>query len=253
VRGTRTSALPPAGAPTEDELAEEKARAELSVAPALLRMVPLAGRVVTGDALYSQRELCQQIRAAHGDYLFVIKRNQPELLQEVALLFEQPPPGECFTTASSHRTQRDRCEVRLLTGSATLANYLADLDWVGAQQVLRLESTVTHRAGAPAGQLSRLTRYFVTSLSPRVPARTLLRLIREHWHIENRLHYVRDVTLGEDASQVRSGTAPQALAALRNAVLSVLRHHHYDNIAAALRHFAWTPGAALRLLGLWSP
>lgn len=197
--------------------------------------------------------MCTQIRAAHGQYLFVIKRNQPEVLQEVPLLFEHPPPGECFTTANSYRTQRDRCEVRQLTGSAALVDYLAELGWVGAQQVLRLESTLTYRAGTRAGQRSRLTRYFVTSLSPRVPARTLLRLIREHWHIENRLHYVRDVTFGEDASQVRSRTVPQALAALPNAVLSVLRQHGYDNIAAALRHFAWSPGAALHLLGLWAP
>lgn len=235
---------------TADELAEEKTQAELSVAPDLLRRVPLRGRLVTGDALYCQHALCAQIRQARGHYLFVIKLNQPELLDEVALLFDQPPPGEHCTTASSHRTQRDRHEVRTLTASAALADYLAELGWVGAQQVLRLESTVTQLGGAQAGQTAHLVRYFLTSLSPRVPAHQLLRLIRQHWHIENRLHYVRDVTLGEDASQVRSGAAPEVLAALRNAVLGLLRQHHYDNIAAALRHFAWSPGAALHLLGL---
>lgn len=213
-------------------------------------MVPLRGRVVTGDALYCQRTLCRQIRAAHGHYLLVIKANQPELLAEVALLFDQPPPGAAFACASSRRAQRGRREVRQLTVSSALAAYLAELGWVGAQQVLRLESGVTHLGGAHAGQTSRLVRYFVTSLSPRVPAHTLLQVIRQHWHIENRLHDVRDVTMGEDASQVRSGAAPEALAALRNAVLGLLRQHGYANIAAALRHFAWSPGAALRLLGL---
>jgi predicted transposase YbfD/YdcC len=243
----------PAALAEEDELAEEKARAELSVAPDLLRQVPLQNRLVTGDALYCQHALCAQIRQAHGHYLFVIKLNQPELLAEVALLFEQPPPGEHFTTASSRRTQRERHEVRTLTASAALADYLADLGWEGAQQVLRLESCVTHQGGTHAGQTTCLVRYFLTSLGAQVPARHLLRLIREHWHIENRLHYVRDVTLGEDASQVRSGTAPQALAALRNAVLGLLHQHNYNNIAEALRHFAWSPGAALRLLGLCPP
>lgn len=109
---------------------------------------------------------------------------------------------------------------------------------------------MTHRGGAQAGQTTHLVRYFLTSLGFQVPARQLLRLIREHGHIENRLHDVRDVTLGEDASQVRSGAAPEALAGLRNAVLGLLRQHGYDTIAAALRHFAWSPGAALRLLGL---
>ena len=237
----------------EDELAEEKARAELNLAPDLLRCIPLQGRLVTGDALYCQHALCAQVRQAKGHYLFVVKLNQPELVAEVALLFDQPPPGERFMTASSRRTLRDRHEVRTLTASAALADYLAELGWVGAQQVLRLESCVTHLGGTRAGQTTQLLRYFLTSLGPQIPARQLLRLIREHWHIENRLHYVRDVTLGEDASQVRSGAAPQALAALRNAVLGLLRHHGYGNIAAALRHFAWSPGAALRLLSLAAP
>ena len=258
-RGVRANHAAPAPAATtrglpptapEDEFAAEKAQAELSVAPDLLRQVRLRGRVVTGDALYCQHALCVQIRQATGHYLFVIKANQSELLGEVTLLFDQPPPGERFTTASSYRTQRDRHEVRTLTASAALADYLDDLGWVGARQVLRLESCVTHVRGARAGQTSHLVRYFLTSLSPHVPAHRLLRLVREHWHIENRLHYVRDVTLGEDASQVRSGAAPQALAALRNAVLGLLRQHGYTNIAAALRHLAWSPGAALRLLGL---
>jgi predicted transposase YbfD/YdcC len=240
----------PAALPLEGELAEQKVQAELSLAPDLLRRVPLEGRLVTGDALYCQHVLCAQIRQAGGHYLFVIKANQPELLAEVALLFDQPPPGECFTTASSHRSQHERHEVRTLTASAALADYLSELGWAEARQVLRLESRVTHLRGARAGQTTQLVRYFLTSLGPHVPARRLLRLVREHWHIENRLHYVRDVTLGEDASQIRSGAAPEVLAALRNALLGLLRQHAYANIAAALRHFAWSPGAALCLLGL---
>lgn len=234
----------------EEELAEEKAEAELSVAPALLERLCVRSRVVTGDALYCQHALCAQIRAQGGHYLFVIKRNQPELFAEVALLFDQPPPGVSFPTARSVRTWRSRDEVRTLLVSAALADYLAELGWVGAQQVVRLESCVTYRSGPKCGQTSRLVRYFLTSLGPPVPARRLLRLIRGHWHIENRLHYVRDVTFGEDASQVRSASAPEVLAALRNAVVGLLRQHGYTNIAEALRHFAWSPAAALRLLGV---
>lgn len=168
----------------------------------------------------------------------------------MTLLFDQPPPGERFRTARSRRTQRDRHEVRTLRASAALADYLAELGWAGARQVLRLESCVTHLRGVRAGQTTQVVRYFLTSLGTQVPADQLLRLVREQWHIETRLHDVRDVTLGEDASQVRSGAAPEALAALPNALLGLLRHHDYRNIAEALRHFAWSPGAALRLLGL---
>ena len=90
----------------------------------------------------------------------------------------------------------------------------------------------------------------MTSLGPNTTPADLLRLWRGHWAIENRLHYVRDVTFGEDASQVRSGAAPEVLAALRNTVIGLLRAAGHTNIAAARRQMAWQPGAALQLLGI---
>jgi hypothetical protein len=92
--------------------------------------------------------------------------------------------------------------------------------------------------------------YAVTSLGPRIPPARLLHLWRGHWGIENRLHYVRDVTFGEDASTVRTAAAPEVLAALRNALLTLLHQAGYANIAAALRSFAWQSGSSLRLLGI---
>jgi hypothetical protein len=93
--------------------------------------------------------------------------------------------------------------------------------------------------------------YKVTSLAPeQAGAEDLLRVGRGHWAIENRLHYVRDVTLGEDASRIRSGSAPQAMAALRNTVLSVLRLAGATNCAAGLRAFGWQPERAAAALGL---
>ena len=81
----------------------------------------------------------------------------------------------------------------------------------------------------------------------------LLCLWRSHWEIENRLHYVRDVTMKEDASQVRSGSAPQVMAALRNTTLGLLRQTGATNIAAALRHYGYKPLEALALLGISAP
>jgi hypothetical protein len=127
------------------------------------------------------------------------------------------------------------------------------LDWPGARQVGKLERTAQHK-----GRTHRQVRYFVTSLPAPDPhweiegagPAQLLQLIRGHWAIENRLHYVRDVSFGEDGSQIRSGAAPQVLAALRNAVIGLLRDAGWSNIAAAVRYNAWRPGAALQLLGL---
>jgi len=103
----------------------------------------------------------------------------------------------------------------------------------------------------PAQPIRQEVRYFLTSLPAHTRPAEALRATRRHWQIENRLHWPRDVTLGEDACQVHSGHAPQALAAVRNAVIGLLRQHRVPNLAAALRANAWAgPAAVLGLLGL---
>lgn len=222
------------------------------MAPRLLRQVAplLAGRVVSGDALYCQKALCRQIVQAGGAYLFAVKANQPDLLDDVALLFADPPLGERFATACTVDKHGGRLEVRHLHASATLAGYLREAGWPAASLVLQV-TTHVRWPQHPAKPVRAEVRYFLTSLPDATPAATLLRQVRAHWHIENRLHYVRDVTLGEDACQVRSGRAPQALATLRNALVGLLHQHRVPNLAATLRSNAWSgPAAVLRLLGL---
>jgi hypothetical protein len=117
------------------------------------------------------------------------------------------------------------------------------LNWPGARLMLRLERTVTHKT---TGELHREVAYALSSLDlASLNADTLLTLWRQHWHIENRVHYVCDVTLGEDACRVRSGSAPRVLSALRRTVLTTLRLRGVSNIAEALRAFAQFPYRAL--------
>ena len=198
-------------------------------------------KVVTGDALYAQRALCRQIVAAGGDYFFFVKGNQATLHEDIVLLFADPPtPPASDTHRSSHG---NRHEVRRLEASTELNEYSG---WPHLGQVCRIERTLSVQ-----GVTQREVRYAITSLPPRRGRpRRLLALARGHWAIENRLHYVRDVTLGEDASAVRTGAAPQVLAALRNTALGLLRLAHVSNVAAALRRHARHPGEALALLGL---
>jgi predicted transposase YbfD/YdcC len=200
---------------------------------------------VTGDALYCQRAVCRRVVGAGGAYLFAVGENQPRLYDDLFWLFEWPPPDEPFAEAVEHRKHGDRVETRRLWASSALVGYS---DWPGLRQACKVERTVRRR-----GKLSREVAYAVTSLGPERGAAELLRLWRGHWAIENRLHYVRDVTLGEDASQVRAGSAPQVMAALRNAVLGLLRQAGHTNVAAALREVGWQPGTALRLLGIACP
>ena len=212
----------------------------------MLAGFPLARRLVTGDALYCQRALCRRIVEEGGAYLSAGGENQPSLHDALYWLFEWPAPDEApFATAVEHAKHGDRIETRRLWASAALVGYS---DWPGLGQVCKIERTVQRR-----GERTQEVAYAVTSLGPETAATTLLERWRGHWAIENRLHYVRDVTFGEDASQVRSGAAPEVLAALRNVALGLLRRAGHSNIAAALRQMAWQPGAALHLLGITVP
>lgn len=117
------------------------------------------------------------------------------------------------------------------------------LDWPGARTMLRLERTVTNKR---TGRTTTERAYALSSLGlDQTSADELLRLWRGHWQIENRLHRVRDVTLGEDASRVRTGRGPQVLAAIRNTVISTLRLAGCLNVAEALRMYAQFPYRAL--------
>jgi predicted transposase YbfD/YdcC len=132
-----------------------------------------------------------------------------------------------------------------LTTSDLLADYL---DWPGQRQVFMV---ARERVRATTGAVERETVYGVTSLGPeRADAWRLLTLVREHWHIENRSHWVRDVTFDEDRSQVRTGSIPQVMAALRNAVIGLIRVSGATNVAAATRRMAARPREAIALLGL---
>jgi predicted transposase YbfD/YdcC len=215
--------------------------AELTVLPRLLADLVLDGLVVTGDALLAQRELCAQIVDQGGDYLVSLKGNQPTLLEEVVTLFADPPAPPAVATQRDRHG--DRHEVRTLAASTALTGYS---DWPALGQVCRIERQMTQK-----GRTTTEVAYAITSLWPQAasPAR-LLALRRGHWGIENRLHWVRDVTFGEDASQVRTGAAPYVLAALRNVVIGLLRLTGATNIAATLRRHAAHPAEALALLGL---
>ena len=227
-----------------------KVEAELTVAPALLAKIELAGRVITADALYCQRNLCQQIVDAGGDYLILVKANQPELFTDLQLLFDPPTPGPVLLDQRQARTidhaHNRSADTRVLTASTDLNDYL---DWPGIGQVFRLERTWHAATGR-----HRTIRYGITSLTPAAAdAEQLLALRRGHWQIENRLHYVCDVSLGEDACTVRLGAGPIVMSLLRAAVVSLLRHANYPSIAAALRHFSRRPHELLDFLNLEAP
>lgn len=218
---------------------------ERAAAFALIEGLDLAGYVVSADALHTQPRWCRTILHQNGDYLVIAKRNQSDLRQTIAGMFSQPPRPLLFPEVTAHTVdkQHGRLEVRHLRSSAELSAYLAPL-WPGVAQVFQVERTVTRQQ-----RTTQEVAYGMTSLSlARLPPDDLLRFIRTHWHIENRSHWRRDVTLGEDACRVSLGQTPQVLATLNNTVLALVDHLRLPNLAAAIRQFAAQPAHALALL-----
>ena len=178
-----------------------------------------------------------------------MKANQPHLLETLADAFatDGGSPWERKRVAAERQTAvtttkaHGRMETRALTRSTALAGYV---DWPELGQAFRLV-----RKRALRGKTTTQTVFGITSLPPdHADARTLLHLTRQHWGIENRVFYVRDVTLGEDHCRVRTGSAPVILSTLRNVVINLLSARKVTNKAAALRRHAARPHEALALI-----
>lgn len=208
----------------------------------LLREMVLKGRVITGDAMFCQRDVCQQILEQEGHYFFEVKENQPTLLEDIRTAFE-PREREAFSPYQQQRIDREfdehttlekghgRVEKRTLRTTSILNGYL---NWPGVAQVCQIERVVVEK-----GKTTRELSYRITSVPrARAGAETLLEWARGHWGIENRSHWVRDVTMGEDASRIRKGSGPQVMAAFRNAAIGIMRRDGAKNIAATLRRNA---------------
>ena len=152
--------------------------------------------------------------------------------------------AEHLDVAETVNKGHGRVEQRCLQTSTRLAGRL---DWPGLEQVCRLQRRVRRK-----GQWTEEIEYAISSV-PRsqASAAQLLHWWRGHWGIENRSHYVRDVTLGEDACRIRKGNSPRHFAALRNAVVSLLRLQGHTQIAAAIRDYTWQTPRLLAMLGIF--
>lgn len=205
---------------------------EIPAVRTLLASFDLAGAVVTVDAMHTQTDTAQLIVEAGGDYVFTVKGNQPKLHATCKRLPWRDVGAHSVTT---------RGHGRRVTRTIKVVTAPAWIDFHGAAQVAQVRRTVTR-----AGKKTVEVVYLVTSAD--APPATLAAWVQGHWGIENRLHWVRDVTFDEDRSQVRTGAAPHVMATLRNVVISLLRLAGWTNIARALRHHAADQRRPLALL-----
>ena len=249
---TKTKKSEPTEEKEKNEQEDKKQRSELAVASRLISHIDWEGKILTGDALYCQRCLCSALRRAGGDYLFLVKGNQPQLFEDLRLLFAPLSPtkraGEGIFRLPEQQAQtkdkaHGRLEIRSIRVSSELKGYS---DWPGLEQVFEIR-----RCWQSKGVWKEAVRYGVTSLPATIaiPER-LLKLKRGHWTIENGLHYVKDVTMGEDKSTVHTDNGPKIMAALRNTVVSLLRRAGFSAIVARMRYHSVHPEAALEVLSL---
>lgn len=217
---------------------------EIMLEASLLTPTQVAGRIVTADAMHTQKACCAAIHRFGGAYVLFAKANQPTLEEDLRLFFSEPPSDcrdwrQARTCAKGH----GRLERRELVASTELNEWLAAA-WPGVAQVFRLQRTTCRQ-----GQQHRQTLYGLTNLAPQhAGASRLLELVQRHWRIENRLHWRRDVTLGEDHCQVRKGVAPLVLAALNNLVLALFDFLGVTNIPQQMRRLDAHPALAVRLV-----
>lgn len=211
---------------------------EINAFAPLLDRVELAGAIVTADALHTQTRHVDYLTGRGAHWILTVKANQPTLLTRLRTL----PWGDVPVADRTHDKGHGRVESRTVKATGVAAG----IGFPHARQALQVTRR-TRRARTARWRTE--TVYAVTDLNldQATPA-GLADAIRAHWGIENRLHWVRDVTFAEDLSQVRTGNAPAVMATLRNLAISIHRLAGADNIAAASRHVSRHPARALRLI-----
>ncbi|MFD9360178.1 ISAs1 family transposase [Streptomyces sp. NPDC060031] len=204
---------------------------EITCFAALLGPYDLSGVTVTADALHTQRDHARfLVEEKNAHYLLVVKANQPGLHRRLRSLPWKDVTARRYDREVSHGRKETR---------VTRALTVTGLDFPHAVQAVRV---LRHRTDLKTGTVSRQTVYAITDLtSQQASPQRLGRLARSQWTIENRLHFVRDTTFGEDASKIRTGRGPENMATLRNLAINTLRQQGHRNIAAGLRHVSYDP------------
>jgi predicted transposase YbfD/YdcC len=224
--------------------AVKKKNNEITASVALLRPHLVKGRIISTDAMHTQWKFCMFVHYNDGYYLLIAKKNQKSIWKYLHSYFENKDFN--MGKMAYHKEEQKghgRLEVREIWTSTEI-NERFQKKWPGIANIYKIRRYVKE------GDKEREeVVYGFTNLPIKIAnAERILNLNQKHWHIENRLHYRRDVTMGEDASQVRIENAPQALAAINGGVLAFMDFLGVKNVASKMRHFCAHPEEAIYLL-----
>jgi len=192
---------------------------EITAIPELLEWLDVRGAIVTIDAMGCQKAIAEKIIDKGGDYLLALKGNQSRLHDDVRLHFEEPSPQA--STRMGHAETIDKGHGRIEVRRCRVST---DIGWLKVlhSEWKNLKSIIAIASERHIGEtVTQETRYFISSSL--VPAERMLAAVRLHWGIENQLHWVLDMSFGEDQSRIRKGNAPSNVGIIRHAALNMIR------------------------------
>jgi len=233
---------------------------EITALPKLLRALELSGCIVTVDAMGTQKQIAKEIKEADADYVMALKGNHEVVHQEVKSFLDATvaeaattrPPGARpspavvgLATLQTVEKDHGRIETRRYYQSAALEWFADRALWAGLQTLGMVEAE--REVG---GKKTVERRYYLSSLP--LGVETFARAVRGHWAVENSLHWVLDVQMGEDDSRARTGYAAENLAALRRLALNLLKREATKKrgIRGKQLNASWDHAYLLRLLGV---
>ena len=217
---------------------------EISAAEVMIHPTLVKGRIISADAMHTQKKWCDCVIKYGGQYISIVKKNQPEMYEDLQYFFNDPDAEKKeWKYAKTVNKAHGRFEIREMWTSTQMNEWFAH-NWTSIAQVFKIRRWV---------QIGEKVReemvYGITSLErQQANIERLMALVRAHWLIENHLHYRLDVTVGEDSCQVRTKKSPEVLTALNVGVLGLMDWLKVRNVAAQMRHFDAHAIEALHLL-----
>ena len=205
---------------------ENKKESEICVIQQLLSQLNLENHVFTMDALHCQKKTVEAIVESNNDYIIKVKKNQPKLQEAIRVQSEQETAIQVNIEDDPSKGRKVQRLVEVFTPPEDI-----DSSWKGVESVIRVT-----RSGERDGKCYSTLSYYFSSLPP--TSERIAKVIRGHWQIENRLHWVKDVIFDEDKSPQRAGNAPINLSIIKTWVLSVFRLHGFDSIKGAIDQFS---------------
>jgi predicted transposase YbfD/YdcC len=223
---------------------------EITAIPELLKLLAISGCIVTIDAMGTQTNIAKTIREAQADYVLSVKENQGHLFEDISVLFAVDQATDfkyaTFEYKQTVNKGHGRIEIRECwsTSNPAYLNLIRGLaNWVGLQSIAMVVGT-----RIIGDKVTKEVRYYITSLPSN--AERILHVVRKHWSIENKLHWVLDVAMNEDHSRVRKDQAPENFAVLRHIALNLLKQEKTakGGIHAKQLQAAWNEDFLLKVL-----